>query len=132
MKWYLIENVSGDQFETDLKANSKDEACESAKAIWNALTAHDRSKRSEAYICYADLDRLDEAEEVTPIDTIPDKSEYVFNSYNEMINYAQAVELMDDEIREDLHRQMAPCSNQTFFDAYCEAHEQKYGEEFRV
>lgn len=37
---------------------------------------------------------------------------------------------MDDEIRERLNSEMAPCKPQEFFDAYCEAHYAKYGEPF--
>lgn len=43
-----------------------------------------------------------------------------------------AVELMDDDIREQLHREMAPCTDQEFFTAYEKAHEEKFGEEFVV
>ena len=48
------------------------------------------------------------------------------------INFEAAVDLMDDELREDLHMKLAPCSDQAFFDAYCEAHKQKFGEEFEL
>ena len=49
------------------------------------------------------------------------------------IDFDAAVNLMDDEIREDLHSKMAPCSDQAFLDAYVEAHAAKYdGEEFQV
>ena len=41
-------------------------------------------------------------------------------------------EFMDDEIREEVHRKMAPCSEQEFMDAYAKAHHEKYGEEFKV
>lgn len=38
---------------------------------------------------------------------------------------------MDDEIREELHEKMAPCSNQEFLEAYAKAHAEKFdGEEF--
>lgn len=37
---------------------------------------------------------------------------------------------MDPEIAEALNSKLAPCSNQEFFDAYCEAHEKKFGETF--
>lgn len=40
--------------------------------------------------------------------------------------------LMDEEIRESLHSQLAPCTEQEFVDAYCKAHEEKFGEEFMV
>lgn len=54
----------------------------------------------------------------------------VINDYGTEIRYNVAVSLMDDEIREELHRELAPCTDQEFFDAYCKAHEVKYGEEF--
>ena len=40
--------------------------------------------------------------------------------------------LMDDEIRERLHAEMAPCTEQEFMDAYCEAHLEKFGERFAI
>lgn len=54
----------------------------------------------------------------------------VENQYGEEIDFDAAVELMDSEIREAVHDEMAPCSEQEFFDAYCEAHEAKHGEGF--
>lgn len=49
---------------------------------------------------------------------------------DEEINFEAAVHLMDDELREELHMNLAPCSDQEFFDAYSEAHKRKLGEEF--
>lgn len=46
--------------------------------------------------------------------------------------YNAAVNLMDDEIREELHRELAPCTDEEFLTAYMEAHEEKYGEEFQI
>lgn len=48
------------------------------------------------------------------------------------ISYRAAEMLMDDDIREELHREMAPCSEEEFLAAYCKAHEAKFGEKFRV
>ena len=49
------------------------------------------------------------------------------------IDFDAAVNLMDDEIREDLHNKMAPCTDQEFMDAYVQAHAAKFdGEEFQV
>lgn len=51
--------------------------------------------------------------------------------YGNEVNFDAAVELMDDEICERLHDQMAPCTEQEFFDAYAKAHAEKFGgEEF--
>lgn len=48
------------------------------------------------------------------------------------IDFEAAVNMMDDEIREELHAELAPCGNQEFLDAYVERHAQKYGEDFQV
>lgn len=49
------------------------------------------------------------------------------------IDFDAAVNLMDDEIREELHSKLAPCTDQEFMDAYVEAHAAKFeGEEFQV
>ncbi len=48
------------------------------------------------------------------------------------VDFRAAVAMMDDEIRERLHNELAPCSDQAFLDAYVDAHAEKYGEEFRV
>lgn len=51
---------------------------------------------------------------------------------NNQVDFEAAVNLMDDEIREALHAELAPCTEQEFFDAYCKAYEEKYGEEFAI
>lgn len=48
---------------------------------------------------------------------------------DKVTDYEDAVVLMDDEIREELHAEMAPCSEQDFFDAYCMRHSEKFGGE---
>ena len=40
--------------------------------------------------------------------------------------------LMDDEIREELHMELAPCTEQEFLDAYVERHAEKFGEDFDI
>jgi len=42
------------------------------------------------------------------------------------------VNMMDNEIREELHNKMAPCNDQDFVDAYCAAHEKKFNETFII
>ena len=46
--------------------------------------------------------------------------------------YNQAINLMDDELREELHRELAPCTDEEFLEAYIKAHEEKFGEEFAI
>lgn len=47
-------------------------------------------------------------------------------------NYGAAVALMDDEIREKIHMDLAPCTEEEFLTAYMEEHEKKYGVEFVI
>lgn len=56
----------------------------------------------------------------------------VTNAWGTKVNYEIAKMMMDDEIREKLHAEIAPCMIQTFFDAYCAAHEEKFGTEFEL
>ena len=51
---------------------------------------------------------------------------------NDQVDFEAAVNLIDGEIREALHAELAPCTEQEFFDAYCKAHEEKYGEKFSI
>ena len=46
--------------------------------------------------------------------------------------YDAAVNLMDDEIREKLHGEIAPCTDYEFLVAYMKEHEKKYGKEFEI
>lgn len=56
----------------------------------------------------------------------------VINQHGRELNFDAAVVLMDDEIREELHGKLAPCTDQEFFDAYARAHEEKYDEEWEL
>lgn len=46
--------------------------------------------------------------------------------------YDAAVNLMDDEIREAVHRDLSPCTDEEFLTEYCKRHLDKYGTEFVV
>lgn len=46
------------------------------------------------------------------------------------IDYAAAVNLMDDELREELHAEIEPCPNQRFLEVYAERHRARFGEDF--
>ena len=43
-----------------------------------------------------------------------------------------AVNLMDDELREEIHMDLAPCTDEEFLREYEKRHFEKYGEEFQV
>lgn len=46
--------------------------------------------------------------------------------------FEAAVELMDEDIREALNMEMAPCSEEEFLREYERRHLVKYGEEFSI
>jgi hypothetical protein len=50
----------------------------------------------------------------------------------EQVDFDVCVNLMDDELRELVHRDIAPCSDQQFLDEYCKRHFNKYGEDFTL
>ncbi|MDL2216050.1 hypothetical protein LJB77_03235 [Ruminococcaceae bacterium OttesenSCG-928-N02] len=54
----------------------------------------------------------------------------VKNEHGQELQFEAAVNIMDDDIREALHMELAPCEEQEFFDAYCAKHIEKYGEDF--
>lgn len=56
----------------------------------------------------------------------------VINANGKEIDFESTVSYMDDEIREELHMKLAPCSEQEFFTEYEKAHEEKYGEEWEL
>lgn len=56
----------------------------------------------------------------------------VINEYGVQIDYEAAVNLMDDELREEIHMDIAPCTEQEFFDEYARRHEQKFGEPWEL
>lgn len=53
-----------------------------------------------------------------------------------MEKWKQIVEMMDDEIREEIHARVVlscyPCTEERFLEIYKEEHLKKYGEEFQV
>ena len=54
----------------------------------------------------------------------------VVNEYGVEIDFEVAVSMMDDAIRESVHGDLAPCTNQEFFDEYAKRHEVQFGEEW--
>ena len=56
----------------------------------------------------------------------------VINAYGTEVDYDAAVSLMDDELREEIAYDLAPCTDQEFFDEYVKRHAEKYGEEWEL
>lgn len=56
--------------------------------------------------------------------------EKVINLKGEEINFNAAVNLMDDESREEVNAEFAPCDPQEFFNAYSTKHRERFNEDF--
>lgn len=52
----------------------------------------------------------------------------VINANGAEISYEAAVELMEDDLREELAAEIAPCTEQEFFTAYEIRYAEEYGE----
>ena len=59
---------------------------------------------------------------------IYDNPNIVINEYGVEFERDVAVSYMDDELREYIHNEIAPCSDQEFFDKYAELHNEKFNE----
>ena len=56
---------------------------------------------------------------------------YTKSSIRTMVTYWESVVmLMDDKLREQVHAELAPCSEEDFAKRYCELHFEKYGVPF--
>ena len=55
---------------------------------------------------------------------------YFENINGEQVSFEAAVNLMDDELREQVHEELAPCTEQEFVERYAELHEERYCEGF--
>lgn len=54
----------------------------------------------------------------------------VINASGKEIDFDAATDFMDSEVREKLHDDLAPCSEQQFFSAYEKAHKEKFGDDW--
>lgn len=48
------------------------------------------------------------------------------------VDFDVCVNMMDDDLRENLHSEIAPCSEQEFLDAYCFIHRNTFDEDFVI
>ena len=58
------------------------------------------------------------------------KRSKVTNKSGLELDFESAVSYMDDDLREELNYNLAPCTDQEFFTAYEKAHEEKIGEKW--
>lgn len=56
----------------------------------------------------------------------------VINRNGYELDFEAAVMMMDDDLREELHAELAPCTEQEFFSAYEASYEKMFGEEWEL
>lgn len=54
----------------------------------------------------------------------------VINVAGEQVDFEMATMFMDTDILEQVHNDLAPCTDQKFFDEYCRRHREQTGKEF--
>lgn len=54
------------------------------------------------------------------------------NPHGQQLDFEAALMNMDDDLREELHMALAPCSEAEFFAAYADAHRERFGEEWEL
>ena len=119
MKEIIIKNRYGQEFDFEY-------VCEHMDCF---ITTHNRELDSlspqDYYNKYCKLHK-----EIWGKDFYVDTELVVKNKYGEPLEYDVVVEYMDDDIREYLHHQLAPCSAQLFYDEYVKMHNQIHDYEF--
>lgn len=92
-----------------------------SKTSWRVIESCDQ----DGIEFFADCKTLEDIEDMAR--AINDGSENML-----LINFDQAVALMDDDIRESVSADLAPCTDAEFLTEYCKRHLEKYGEEFTI
>lgn len=87
------------------------------------------------------LNRRTDADIIAALDAQPNRQGYIkqaIRDYERSITmidmkyFEEAVQLMDDELREEIHADLAPCTQEEFLREYEKRHLEKYGEEFSL
>lgn len=113
------------------------DALKQYKSYYNYKTMQYRRRLYDVEEYYIEEVEVDEDGEITDCIGVwlfaePSGEYFVTNEYGKHFVYDHAVNLMDDELCDELHDELGICYNQEFFDAYCKAYFNKYGEEFEL
>ena len=110
----------------DTKFDAKRDAIQ--KAYERELAWNEKRRQEASNWAKDDLDTSND--EINSILNRKKKNEsFVRNLNGQLINYENAVNYMDDEIREKLHSELYPCTDQEFFTAYEKEHAAAFGED---
>lgn len=127
-----VTDLLGQLVEADMRVFARD------NGTYAIMTDDDmteiRAAKGLRNVLCCDPEALIETEELVEYDGDPNgivwDEQSVYDENGNPVNFDAAVQLMDDEIREELHNEIAPCTNQKFLSEYAKLHEQKYGEGF--
>lgn len=68
-----------------------------------------------------------------PKETLLDMVEEVSEDVAEfLVNWDVTVNMMDEDLREEVHADLAPCSKESFMKEYLRRHYRKFGEDFSL
>lgn len=133
MKYVLIENRNDEIFGGEF--DNKDEAIKQLIYDFNDLSYGEKKHYSDFYVL--ESENPDKESEnhfdgnYAYVIKVNNRT-VVMTKDDSIVDYDIAVNLMDDDIRESVHSDLAPCTNQEFFDEYCKRHFDKFGKEFQI
>lgn len=137
--YYLVDmTINGDCFDHKLDAATQAEAEAEALREWERMGRHGQKRREAFYFGRVEASKYEKAMaedfgNVLPLlENITEFPLRVVNAGGHAIDYEFAVWHMDDDIRERLHADLAPCTAQEFFTAYEQAHAEEFGEEWEL
>lgn len=99
--------------------------------LWGA------SNEAEARVDLGEIERLAAEWEKPVAELVPqlepmDSNKKPVDLGGHCYTWETIVNYMDDEIREQLHNELAPCTEEAFLEAYLEKHLEKYGKAFEI
>lgn len=133
MTYFLIDDMTTARARVDfdaLTATTDTAAIAEAAAIWSALTRTDRADRDAFRVCRGEL-TADGCPDGDDYDEVADLADLDADEIAILSSWPAAVELMDDEIREEIHA-AGITDKIEFLRAYRKAHADKRGEEFTI
>lgn len=127
-----IAGMTDEELAAEIRACADWDADLLADLIWRAFPDYAEPWEVGDTICYEAAEalgvKIDDIPAVSGDDSQSDAARAIIDAGL----FDQAVNLMDDEIREALHAELAPCSELEFLAAYMQRHLDRYGEAFKI
>lgn len=102
--------------------------------LFGGLSDYYESKRDfvETVMCNIYEDILSYDEEMEWYEEANEEHTPTTEQSRMLCNWEQTVALMDDDLREEVHNDLCPCTKFAFLKEYMLLHEDKYGEAFTI